>query len=106
MTAGDAGSSILHGCEMGTDWRRVATLICLSCAGFVASCSSNANTTPVANPAVTISGASQARLGSTVQFTASVTNTSNTAVSWQVNGVAGGSSTAGTVSAAGLYTPP
>ncbi len=55
---------------------------------------------------MTISGASQARLGSVVQLTATVSNTSNTAVSWQVNGVAGGSSAAGTISAAGLYTPP
>jgi uncharacterized protein (DUF1800 family) len=55
---------------------------------------------------VTISGASQARLGSTVQLSATVTNASNTAVTWQVNGVAGGSSATGTISATGLYTPP
>jgi uncharacterized protein (DUF1800 family) len=55
---------------------------------------------------VTISGASQARLGSTVQLTATVTNSTNPAVNWQVNGVAGGSSATGTVSATGLYTPP
>lgn len=40
------------------------------------------------------------------QFQASVTNSSNGAVSWNVNGVAGGNSTSGTVSAAGLYTAP
>ncbi len=40
------------------------------------------------------------------QFTATVSNTSNTAVTWSVNGVAGGSSTAGTISAGGLYTAP
>jgi uncharacterized protein (DUF1800 family) len=55
---------------------------------------------------VTISGAPQARLGSTVQLSATVTNTTNTAVTWQVNGVAGGSSATGTISATGLYTPP
>ncbi len=55
---------------------------------------------------MTISGASQARLGSTVQLSATVTNTTNTAVTWQVNGVAGGSSATGTISATGLYTPP
>src|SRR5207245_3738194 len=48
----------------------------------------------------------QVRLGSTAQLTATVTNTSSTAVTWQVNGVAGGSATVGTISAAGLYTPP
>jgi len=40
------------------------------------------------------------------QFTAPVSNTTNTAVSWTVNGVSGGSSTAGTISSAGLYTAP
>jgi uncharacterized protein (DUF1800 family) len=46
------------------------------------------------------------RLGSTAQFTATVTGETNTAVTWQVNGVTGGSSAVGTISAAGLYTPP
>jgi len=44
--------------------------------------------------------------GLTKQFSASVTNTSNTAVTWQVNGVNGGSATTGTISATGLYTAP
>jgi hypothetical protein len=42
----------------------------------------------------------------TQQFTATVANTSNTAVTWQVNGVTGGNSTVGTISASGLYTAP
>jgi hypothetical protein len=41
-----------------------------------------------------------------VQFTASVTNTSNTAVTWSVNGIAGGNLSAGTISSNGLYTAP
>lgn len=44
--------------------------------------------------------------GTTQQFTATVSNASNTAVTWQVNGVNGGSATTGTVSATGLYTAP
>jgi len=40
------------------------------------------------------------------QFTATVTNASNTAVSWQVNGVAGGNATFGIITSAGLYTAP
>jgi uncharacterized protein (DUF1800 family) len=55
---------------------------------------------------VTVSGTSQVRLGSTTQFTATVTNETNTAVTWQVNGVTGGSATVGTISATGLYAPP
>ncbi|MEA3176616.1 MAG: hypothetical protein QOI59_139 [Gammaproteobacteria bacterium] len=44
--------------------------------------------------------------GTTQQFTATVSNASNTAVTWQVNGVNGGSAATGTVSATGLYTAP
>jgi hypothetical protein len=40
------------------------------------------------------------------QFTATVLNTANTAVTWQVNGVTGGSSSTGVISATGLYTAP
>src|ERR1039457_6101955 len=40
------------------------------------------------------------------QFTASVTNTSNTSVTWMVNGVTGGTSTVGTISSSGAYTAP
>src|SRR6266404_7314124 len=46
------------------------------------------------------------RLGDTQPFTATVTGTTNTAVTWSVNGVAGGSAALGTISAAGLYTSP
>ena len=45
-------------------------------------------------------------VGGTAQFTASVHNTSNTAVTWQVNDTAGGDATVGTISSAGLYTAP
>ena len=55
---------------------------------------------------VTVSGASQVRLGTPAQMTATVANTANTAVTWQVNGVTGGSASAGTISTTGLYTPP
>src|SRR5207253_1780080 len=42
----------------------------------------------------------------TQQFTATVQNTGNTAVTWQVNGVTGGNATVGTISSSGLYTAP
>ena len=44
--------------------------------------------------------------GGTQQFTATLQNTSNTAVTWQVNGVTGGNTTTGTISSSGLYTGP
>lgn len=40
------------------------------------------------------------------QFTAVVSGNSNTAVTWEVNGMAGGNSAVGTISTSGLYTAP
>ena len=45
-------------------------------------------------------------IGQTTNFSATVSNTTNTAVTWNVNGVAGGNSSVGTISAAGVYTAP
>jgi hypothetical protein len=45
-------------------------------------------------------------LGGTQQFQATVTGSSNTAVTWEVNDVAGGAASSGTISAAGLYKAP
>jgi len=45
-------------------------------------------------------------LGGTQPFTAYETGNINTALTWQVNGVIGGSSTTGTISVAGIYTAP
>jgi hypothetical protein len=42
----------------------------------------------------------------TEQFTATVTGTTNTGVTWQVNGTTGGSRTLGFISAAGFYVAP
>ena len=75
----------------------------------MAGCSGGGNTTPTPpQPAitVTVTGSSQVRLGSTLQLSAAVANTSNTAVTWEVNGTAGGSTVVGTISSGGLYTPP
>ncbi len=58
-------------------------------------------------PNVAVSPASaRLEVGLTQQLTATVTGTGNTAVTWSVNGVPGGNSTFGTVSASGLYTAP
>ena len=44
--------------------------------------------------------------GQTQTFAASVTGSSNTSVSWEVDGVPGGSASVGTISTAGVYAPP
>ncbi|MGB7435207.1 MAG: hypothetical protein WBR26_09300 [Candidatus Acidiferrum sp.] len=45
-------------------------------------------------------------LGETLNFTATVSNSSDTTVSWSVNGISGGSAQVGTSSADGVYTAP
>ncbi|MBI5256720.1 MAG: DUF1800 family protein [Burkholderiales bacterium] len=67
------------------------------------------STSPPPTPTVNVSLAptSVALAPSATQaFAATVSGSTNTAVSWSVNGVAGGNATVGTVSAAGLYTAP
>jgi hypothetical protein len=56
---------------------------------------------------VTISPTAQnVVVNQTQQFTATVAGGSNTAVTWSVNDIAGGNTTLGTISSAGLYTAP
>ena len=45
-------------------------------------------------------------LGNPLTFAATVTNTTDKSVSWSVNGIAGGNSSVGTITAAGVYTAP
>ena len=46
------------------------------------------------------------RAGASLAFSATVTGTSNTAVSWSVNSTTGGSSAVGTINPSGSYTAP
>jgi probable HAF family extracellular repeat protein len=45
-------------------------------------------------------------INSSQQFTATVQDTSNTAVTWSVNGIIGGNSTFGTITGKGVYSAP
>jgi uncharacterized protein (DUF1800 family) len=69
-------------------------------------CSGNNTSSNTPAAAVSVTGVPQTRIGTTAQFTATVTGTSSSAVTWQVNGVTGGSVSAGTISTTGLYTAP
>jgi hypothetical protein len=74
----------------------------------LASCGGGGGGGPTPQPvSVSISPTTASvEIGNTVQFTATVSNTSNTAVTWQVNNVTGGNATVGTISTSGLYTAP
>lgn len=88
----------------------------LSGCGGGATAASNASGTGGTGPSPEIIGAPPAAsisispssttvtLSGTQQFTASVTGASSTAISWAVNGVAGGNAATGTITANGLYT--
>ena len=70
--------------------------------------SSAANFTVTAQ-AITVTvnpSTAQVPVNGVLQFAATVANASNTAVTWSVNGMTGGNTTVGTISAAGLYTAP
>lgn len=65
------------------------------------------STTPPVAVSVTVSpGSATLNTGNSQAFSATVSGTSNTAVNWMVNGVAGGNSTLGTISSSGMYTAP
>ncbi len=75
------------------------------CIGLLAlGCGSSSNA-----PAITIAISPTAVtvvLGTTQQFTATVSGTTHTNVTFQVNSVTGGNATVGTISSGGLYTAP
>jgi hypothetical protein len=69
--------------------------------------SSTLTATVSSNLAVAVSPTSaNLALGSTQQFQAAVTGSTNQGVSWKVNGTTGGDATVGTITQGGLYTAP
>ena len=89
----------------------VALPVCLaSCGGGGSSGGSGnsgqADPPPPALTTVTLAPLlASATTSQTITYTAGGTNTTNTNVSWTVDGVANGNATVGTISAAGVYTP-
>ena len=87
-----------------------AGCVALAVASILASCGGTSNSStppPASNVTVSLNQSSMnVAVGGTAQFTATVKGTTNTAVNWSVDGVAGGNATTGTVSASGLYTAP
>lgn len=62
--------------------------------------------TPPVAVAVSPASASVAAGSGTQAFTATVSNTTNTSVTWQVNNVLGGNASVGTISTSGVYKAP
>jgi hypothetical protein len=85
-----------------------STVVITAAAQANTSASANATVTLIAAPVVSISpsGTLSVFVNATQQFTSTVTNSTNSAVDWKVNGVKGGTATTGTISASGLYQAP
>jgi hypothetical protein len=94
-----------------TIWRKLlslapAFLLCCTSASAVDDLTASTRVDP---PTVTVSISptyAVIQLGQSLQFTATVSGTGNTLVTWQVNNADGGDSTTGTVSTSGLFTAP
>jgi hypothetical protein len=92
--------------------RRASPLLLLFLAYGQFGCGKTTSSPPGTNPPpgnVTVSvlpDSPDVRAGSMQQFTPTITGTSNMTLTWQVNGVTGGSSASGTISASGDYAAP
>jgi len=106
-TVGTISASGLYTAPSGVPNPATVTVTAISQADTTKSSSATVTVTP---PPVTVSISPKnpsVQVSLTQQFTATVANTSNTAVTWQVNGVTGGNlATTGSISASGLYTTP
>jgi hypothetical protein len=86
----------------------LSTVLLAACGG--GSSGSTASTTPPVTPPTNIVVAVSPSLAAVTtsqsqQFTATLTNTTSTSVTWSVDGTAAGSAGVGTISSGGLYTP-
>jgi hypothetical protein len=88
------------------------TIFLFALALSLAACGSvggGGSTAPAPQPQITVAIAPNSGtvlLGNTLSFSATVSNASDTSVSWSVNGISGGSPQLGTISPDGLFTAP
>jgi hypothetical protein len=86
----------------------LAAGVCLhGCGGGSAGTASPPPPPPPPSIVVTVSPTSgSVLLGNSQTLTATVTNTTDTSVTWSVNSIPGGTATAGTITTGGVYTAP
>jgi len=73
---------------------------------FLVSCGGLVSNPPPAVIVQVSPASAQPFAATTVPFTATVQNSSSSAVNWQVNAIAGGNATVGTINSSGVYTAP
>ena len=96
--------------------RHSLLFVFLAAAAALAGCTGTTKSSPASNANTPPSGSSvtvavspssaNVRIGATQSFSATVTGSTNTSVTWQVNGVEGGSAATGTINSSGLYIAP
>jgi hypothetical protein len=106
-SVGSISGSGLYRAPSNLGSRTSVTVTAISNADDSKSASATVSFSATASVSVSLSPASASvQAGGSQRFTATVQNTSNTAVTWQVNGVTGGNTTNGTISTGGNYTAP
>src|SRR5690348_13402750 len=88
---------------------RVGFLALLAAGAWTLGCGGGGAAAPPPPPSITVSvvpPSGSVVLGNQVTFAATVTNTTDTTVSWSVNDISGGNSTVGTISSTGVCTAP
>lgn len=106
------------GQRMKCDWAACAVLqsfAVIFAGAFLGGCGGGSTSTgtnpppPPPSPSIVVTispSTASALLGNSQPFSADVTNTANTSVTWSVNGVTGGSASMGMITSSGLYTAP
>jgi hypothetical protein len=82
------------------------TITATSVADGITSASATVTVTPPVSVTVTPNTTQTVPIGQTFQVTATVTGTTNTAVTWSINGLVGGNTIIGTINSSGLFTAP
>jgi hypothetical protein len=76
----------------------------ISCGGGVGSVGVSTNTAPLVVTLTVAPAVAQLQAGGTLAFTVTVQNSTNPAVTWQVNGLDGGNASVGTIAPSGAAT--
>ncbi len=105
-TVGVISTGGVYTAPMAVPSPAAVTVTAVSAADSTKSASSQVTIVPAITVSVSPGTASLAAASGTQLFAATVTNTTNMTVTWQVNGVAGGNSTVGTITSSGMYTAP
>jgi hypothetical protein len=105
-TVGTISTSGLYTAPASVPTPAQVTIAATSASNGVTSASATLTVVPLIGVTISPSTAQKLAFNSTEQFTATVTGTSNTAVTWSAGTIVGGNIIEGTINSSGLYTAP